>query len=150
MELRNCDCQYWERVRGSHPGRHFPAHFVATKSAGVFWRYCCITVIAQNIKGKEIQLALQKIGRVFCDGHSSCGNLCFSLRLAPTTLESWTGRTCPHCGRLHYDRCHSCLVLGTSQSFKWSLFAFIQGKKTLDIWKIKTVVLNLLQCSMNS
>lgn len=59
-------------VRGSHPGRHILAHFVATKRAGVFWRYCCVTAIAQkNVKGEEVHLALQKIQRVFCDGHSS-------------------------------------------------------------------------------
>lgn len=49
---------------------------------------CCITVTAQEKgKGKEIQLTFVKTtGRVFCDGDSSCGNLC--LRAASETALS--------------------------------------------------------------
>lgn len=103
MELKNWDCQYSMYKHVRERVRHLPAHFMGTKSAVCSGGIAASVMAQKNIKGKEIQLALQKVEF-------------FVMAIVLVEIwpqdnsESWAGRMCPHCGRFHYGRCPNSLL----------------------------------------
>jgi len=101
-QLSNCGCQYWEAFEKVTSWQaHIPSRFVPLKSASMFFGGSTASQPLHRRKAKvrkySWHLIKKKKATLFCDGHSSCGNLCIGLRLAPKTVL--TGKMCPQCGK---------------------------------------------------